>query len=168
VNARLAPALVAMLLATAAALAPDVRAPAAPGERAAPAAGAGKLFFSMSIADERGAVIAEPKLLGVCGVPVEMTLTDPGNLEMPKMSLRLEPALEKDGFYEIAYELEIPGLDAHGKGTFRVRPGEEKATRLAYPGGHLEMQLAAFTVPSAEFQLFLRHGIERPQRPSRT
>jgi len=168
VNARLAPALVAMLLATAAALAPDVRAPAAPGERAAPAAGAGKLFFSMSIADERGAVIAEPKLLGVCGVPVEMTLAAPGNLEVPRLSLRLEPALDADGSYEIAYELAIPSLDAHGKGTVRVRPGEEKSARLEYPGGHLEMQLAAFAVPSDAFELYLLHGIERDAAPIRT
>ena len=166
-NARVAPALVAMLLAAAAAIAPAVPEPEAPGA-AVLAAGGEKLFFSMSIADEQGAVIAEPKLLGLCGVPVEMTLADPGNLEMPKMSLRLESALEADGFYEIAYELAIPGLDAHGKGTFRVRPGEEKATRLTYPGGHLDMQLAAFTVPSAEFQLYLRHGVEKPQRPTRT
>ena len=166
-NRRLAPALVAMLLATAAALAPAPGAPEDPGQAAAREA-PGKLFFSMSIADERGEVLAEPKLLGVCGVPVEMTLSDPGNLDMPRMSLRLEPLLEKDGFYEIAYELAIPGLDAHGKGTVRVRPGEEKSTWVSYPGGQLEMQLAAFNVPSAEFQLYLRHGIERPQRITRT
>ena len=165
-NRRAAPALVAALLALAAVLAPaETRVgPAAD----APAPTDNKLFFSMQIADEQGEVIAEPKLLGVCGVPVEMTLSDPGNLEMPRMSLRLESALEKDGFYEIAYELAVPGLAAHGKGTVRMRPGEEKSTRIEYAGGHLDMQLAAFAVPSAEFQLFLRHGIERPAKPSRT
>lgn len=165
---RATPALIAVLLAVAATLSP---APAP--EPSAPVASSlasmeGKLFFSMQIADEQGEVLAEPQLLGVCGVPVEMTLSDPGNLEMPRMSLRLESALEKDGFYEIAYELAVPGLAAHGKGTVRMRPGEEKSTRIEYAGGHLDMQLAAFAVPSAEFQLFLRHGIERPAKPSRT
>jgi hypothetical protein len=125
------------------------------------------MFFSMSIADAEGDVIAEPKLLGMCGVPVFMTLADPGNLDMPKMSLRLESALASDGSYQIAYELAVPGLAAHGKGTVRMRPGEEKSARLEYPGGHLDVQLAAFAVPSAEFQLFLRHGI-RSEGPSRT
>ncbi|WP_373046783.1 hypothetical protein [Vulgatibacter sp.] len=153
---RAVPAFVAMVLALAAALFPaQSPAPA----QAQPAGPEEKLFFSMQIADEQGDVIAEPKLLGMCGVPVEMTLADPGNLEMPKMSLRLESALESDGSYAIAYELAVPGLAAHGKGTVRVRPGEEKSTRLQYPGGHLDVQLAAFAVPSAEFQLFLRHGI---------
>ena len=100
-------------------------------------------------------------------VPVFMTLADPGNLDMPKMSLRLESALASDGSYQIAYELAVPGLAAHGKGTVRMRPGEEKSARLEYPGGHLDVQLAAFAVPSAEFQLFLRHGI-RSEGPSRT
>jgi hypothetical protein len=165
VNRRVVPALVAAALALAAALAPADEA-AAPASASVPQDG--RLFFSMQIADERGEVLAEPKLLGVCGVPVEMTLTAPGNLEVPRLSLRLEPALEKDGFYEIAYELAIPALDAHGRGTVRVRPGEEKSARLEYPGGHLEMQLAAFAVPSDAFRLYLEHGIAREAPPLRT
>lgn len=161
---RVAPALVALVLALAAALAPA----GAPDAHPAAPADDGALFFSMSIADEHGAVLAEPKLLGVCGVPVEMTLAAPGNLEVPRLSLRLEPALDADGSYEIAYELAIPSLDAHGKGTVRVRPGEEKSARLEYPGGHLEMQLAAFAVPSDAFELYLLHGIERDAAPIRT
>ena len=77
-------------------------------------------------------------------------------------------SLESDGRYAISYELAIPGLAARGRGMLRVFPGEEKSARLQYPGGHLDVQLAAFAVPSAEFQLFLRHGIAGRQQPSRT
>ena len=165
---RAVPALVAMVLALAAAFFP-ASAPA-PAVETPPfaAENAEKLFFSMQIADEQGEVLAEPKLLGMCGVPVEMTLSDPGNLEMPRMSLRLESSLESDGRYAIPYELAIPGLAARGRGMLRVFPGEEKSARLQYPGGHLDVQLAAFAVPSAEFQLFLRHGVAGRQQPSRT
>ncbi len=161
------PSLVAIVLAVGAMLLPDREpAPAAPVVAAAPQHD-GALFFSMSIADEAGEVLAEPKLLGMCGVPVEMTLASPGDVESPRMSLRLDPVLGSDGSYEIDYELAVPGLAAHGRGTVRMRPGEEKLTRVEYPGGHLDVQLAAFAVPSAEFQLFLRHGVG-VEGPSRT
>lgn len=159
---RVAPALVAMVLALAAALVPEERAPEPVAE--APA-WAHKLFFSMQIADERGAVLAEPKLLGMSGVPLEMTLAGPG-LEVPRLNLRLESVLGADGLYSIAYELEVPGLDARGKGTVRMRAGEEMSARVEYPGGHLDMQLATFAVPSDEFRLFLKHGLD--SRPART
>lgn len=165
-NRRAVPALFATVLALAALAAAPAREPAAP-ETPVVSRGAADLFFSMSIADAEGDVIAEPKLLGMCGVPVLMTLSDPGNLDMPKMSLRLESALASDGSYQIAYELAVPGLAAHGRGTVRMRPGEEKSARVEYPGGHLHVQLAAFAVPSAEFQLFLRHGVGN-EGPSRT
>jgi hypothetical protein len=163
---RAVPAFVAIVLAVGALLLPA--AAPAPAVVVAEASEPGDtLFFSMSIADEAGEVLAEPKLLGMCGVPVEMTLASPGDLESPRMSLRLDPVLGSDGSYQIDYELAVPGLAAHGKGTMRMRPGEEKLTRVEYPGGHLDLQLAAFAVPSAEFQLFLRHGIGA-QGPSRT
>ena len=159
---RFAPALVAMVLALAAALTPAEQAPEP--EPAAPA-WANKLFFSMQIADERGAVLAEPKLLGLSGIPLEMTLATPG-LEVPQLNLRLESVLGDDGLYSIAYELEVPGLAARGSGPVRMRAGEEKSARVEYPGGHLDMQLATFAVPSDEFRLFLQHGLDG--RPART
>lgn len=127
-----------------------------------------KLFFALSIADEQGEIVAEPKLLGMCGVPVEMTLVEPGRLELPRLSLLLEPEWQRDGSYEIAFELSIPGRLDKGKGTMRLRPGEEKSTQVAYPGGYFEVQLAAFTVPSPEFQLYLQHGVHSTQQASRT
>lgn len=165
---RVAPALVAALLALAAAAFPGST--ATTGERPAPATdGDRKLFFAMHIADEHGSVLAQPRLLGLSDVPLEMTLAEPGNLGIPRLSLRLEPAPLEDGSFEIAYELEVPRLAAHGTGVVRMRPGEEKWTRVEYPGGHLEVQLAAFAVPSAEFDLYLEHGIRLSrQGPGRT
>jgi len=127
-----------------------------------------KLFFALSIADEQGEIVAEPKLLGMCGVPVEMTLSEPGRLEVPRLSLLLEPEWQRDGSYEIAFELSIPGRLDRGKGSMRLRPGEEKSTQVAYPGGYFEVQLAAFTVPSPEFQLYLQHGARSLHQASRT
>jgi len=160
VNRHAAPALLATLLASAAFVAPPA-APVPGVETAAPHAGE-KLFFAMSIADESGAMVAEPKLLGVCGVPLEMTLAEPGKLSTPRMSLLLEPQFQKDGSYEIAFELSIPGRIDKGKGTMRLFPGEEKSTLVSYPGGHFEVQLAAFTVPSQALDLYLHHGANRP------
>lgn len=159
---RVAPAVVAVLLAIAAALFPPSR------PQSAGAVSAGKLFFAMQIADEQGAVVAQPKLLGMCGVPLEMRLADPDNLASPRMSLRLLPDRQRDGSYEIAFELSVPGRMDKGKGTIQVFPGEEKSTRVDYPGGHFDVQLAAFAVPSAELQLYLEHGVQLHQRPQRT
>lgn len=163
---RFVPALVAGLLAVAAAAFP----PAAPVSGTAFAAPRvqEKLFFAMQIADEQGAVLAEPKLLGLGGVPLEMTLRDAGPLRAPTMSLRLQPATLRDGSYEISFELSVPGRVRNGKGTLRLRPGEEQVATVRYPGGHLEVQLAAFAVPSQEFDLYLEHGITGSQRPART
>ena len=83
---RIAPALVAVLLALAAAVFPAGE-PLAPAPPAQATADDGRVFFAMHIADEHGAVLAEPRLLGLHGVPLEMTLADPGNLEVPRMSL---------------------------------------------------------------------------------
>ncbi|HWV37384.1 MAG TPA: hypothetical protein VN033_02790 [Vulgatibacter sp.] len=158
-NRHAAPALLATLLASAAFIAPA----GAPEPAAATAPRAGeKVFFAMSIADESGATVAEPKLLGVCGVPLEMTLAEPGRLSTPRMSLLLEPQFQEDGSYEIAFELSIPGRIDRGKGTMRLFPGEEKSTLVSYPGGHFEVQLAAFTVPSRALDLYLHHGATRP------
>ena len=171
-NRHAAPALLATLLASAAFFAPP-----APVETAAASPRSGavhggafhggglhggeKLFFAMSIADEKGETVAEPKLLGVCGVPLEMTLAEPSKLSSPRMSLLLEPQSQRDGSYEIAFELSIPGRVDKGKGTLRLFPGEEKSTLVSYPGGHFEVQLAAFTVPSSALQLYLHHGAGR-------
>ncbi len=163
---RIAPALIAVLLATSASVFGS-----SPAETVATQSSRSldeKLFFSMSIADDEGTILAEPKLLGVCGVPVEMTLSEPGKLEMPRMSLVLQPEWQRDGSYEIAFELTIPGRLSKGRGSFRLFPGEEKSTLVSYPGGHFAVQLAAFTVPSQEFDLFLQHGAAKTPQPSRT
>jgi hypothetical protein len=117
------------------------------------------VFFAMQIADEAGTVLAEPKLLGMCGVPLQMTLAEPGFATEPQMSLRLEPEIRRDGSYEVAFELSVPGKVSKHRGSMTFRMGEEASARLSYPGGHLEVQLVAFAVPSPEFDLFLEHGI---------
>jgi hypothetical protein len=134
----------------------------------APAGHHDPLFFSMQIADERGEILAEPKLLGMCGVPLEMRLSDPQDLRKPKMSLRLLPDLQQDGRYEIAFELSVSGRIDKSTGTISVRPGEERSARVDYPGGHIDVQLAAFTVSSPEFELYLQHGMSARVRPART
>lgn len=161
VNRHAAPALLATLLASAAFFAPPAPVEPAATSRSAAVQGGEKLFFAMSIADEKGETVAEPKLLGVCGVPLEMTLAEPGKLSSPRMSLLLEPQSQRDGSYEIAFELSIPGRVDKGKGTMRLFPGEEKSTLVSYPGGHFEVQLAAFAVPSSALQLYLHHGAGR-------
>ncbi|HEY0839821.1 MAG TPA: hypothetical protein VGD74_06520 [Vulgatibacter sp.] len=164
---RAAPALIATLVAAAAFVFPPPDSAQGPAPSASRGQGE-KLFFAMSIADEKGQVVAEPKLLGVCGVPLEMTLAEPGKLRMPKMSLLLEPQWQHDGSYEIAFELSIPGRIDRGKGTMRLFPGEEKSALVSYPGGHFEVQLAAFAVPSDALQLYLHHGAGRKAPQSRT
>ncbi|AKU92916.1 hypothetical protein [Vulgatibacter incomptus] len=167
---RVAPAVAAVLLATAA----FVFGPAEGSARTADQAPLAskrfddKLFLAMSIADEKGTVLAEPKLLGMCGVPLEMNLVEPGALEMPRVSLVLQPEWQRDGSYEIAFELSVPGRIDRGRGTMRLRPGEEKSAQVSYPGGHFDVQLAAFAVPSPEFKLYLEHGARQLIQASRT
>lgn len=163
---RVAPAIAIVLLALAAVAFPSTP---ATGRDAVQVAESGeRLFFAMEIADEQGEVLAQPKLLGMCGVPLEMRLADPQDLRSSKVKLTLLPDLQVDGSYEIAFELTVPGKMDKGTGTISVRPGEERSTRVDYPGGHFDVQLAAFTVPSTEFQLFLEHGISAGRLPRRT
>jgi hypothetical protein len=158
-NRRIAPALFAAALALGAFVAPTPHEgePALAGQMCEPASG-DRLFFAMSIADEAGTVLAEPKLVGMCGVPLEMTLAEPGNLDEPRMSLSLEPRPDDDGSLEIAFQVSVRGRVEAGKGRVRIRPGEERTARVSYPGGTLQIQLAAFQVPSVELDLYLRNG----------
>lgn len=163
---RVVPAVAIVVLAIAAVFAPV--SPSAERPSAEVVESGERLFFAMEIADEQGEILAQPKLLGMCGVPLEMRLADPLDLRSPKMKLTLLPDLQVDGSYEIAFELSVPGRIDKGTGTISVRPGEERSTRVDYPGGHFEVQLAAFTVPSTEFQLFLQHGVSTGRLPRRT
>lgn len=137
------------------------------GQMCEPATG-DRLFFAMSIADDAGTVLAEPKLLGMCGVPLDMTLAEPGRLDDPRMSLHLEPQARKDGGLDVSFEVSVRGRVASGKGQLTVRPGEERTAHVTYPGGKLEIQLAAFQVPSAELDLYLQHGAALRGGPGRT
>lgn len=127
----------------------------------------GRVFFAMQIEDEEGDVLAEPKLLGMCGVPLGMTLSDPAADE-PRMSLLLDPRGSSDGGYDVAFDLSVPGKVKNGKGSVHVKPGEERSARVSYPGGHLKVQLAAFAVPSVELELYLKNGAAALPAPGRT
>ncbi len=166
---RTVPSLLASLVAVGALLAPVPDGGELPllGQMCVPASG-DRVFFAMSIADEAGTVLAEPMLLGMCGVPLEMTLAEPGHLEDPRMSLVLEPQPRRDGSLDVAFEVSVRGRVDAGKGKVRVRPGEERSTRVTYPGGSLKIQLAAFQVPSPELQLYLEHGRALRHGPGRT
>lgn len=165
---RIAPAAAAVLLAILALVFPSGTASKLAVVEADKADSQDRLFFAMEIADEQGEILAQPKLMGMCGVPLEMRLADPLDLHSPKMSLTLLPDLQRDGSYEIAFELSVPGRMDKGTGTISVRPGEEKSARVDYPGGHFDVQLAAFAVPSTEFHLFLQHGVSAGRSPRRT
>src|SRR5690606_15388708 len=65
------------------------------------------LFFAMQIADESGAILAEPKLLGLPGVPLQMKLWQPGGTRQSRMDLWLEPAANDDGSYAVSFELSV-------------------------------------------------------------
>lgn len=162
---RTLPALIAALLASGAA----VHAPAGGGSRggATSVQAEDAVFFSMQIADEGGVVLAEPMLLGRSGLPLQMELVDPGAAREPQMSLRLQPASRSDGSFDIDFELSVQGRLDRGRGSLVLRSGEEKSARLHYPGGHLDLLLAAFAVPSVEFDLFMEHGRQRQQRTRR-
>jgi hypothetical protein len=166
---RIVPSLLASLVAVGALLspAPDGGAPAPVRLTCEPESG-DRLVFAMSIADEAGTVLAEPMLVGMCGVPLEMTLAEPGHLEDPRMSLLLEPQPRDDGRLDIAFEVSVRGRVDAGRGRLQVRPGEERTAHVTYPGGRLEIQLAAFQVPSVELDLYLEHGRARRYGPGRT
>lgn len=161
-NRRLIPGLLVLALA-ALALALPARPAGSPGSGE-------MLFFAMSIADERGAVLATPKLLGPDDGPVEMTMdmppAEPGSVDEPRMSLWMQPERVQDGSYEICFEISMPGRVKKGKGKLKLRSGEEKKARVRYPGGHLDVQLAAFSVRSPEFRLYMQHaaGLAGPNR----
>lgn len=159
------PALFTVLLAVGALFVAAPKAPTAPGE--GPLA-ENALFFSMQIADESGAILAEPKLLGMLGVPLQMSLVEPGQNLQSRMDLRLEPEANRDGSYAVSFELSVPGKVSRGRGSMTLRSGEEQSASVDYPGGRIELQLVAFSVPSAELDLFLRHGSRLQERARHT
>lgn len=126
------------------------------------------LFFAMQIADESGAILAEPKLLGIPGVPLQMSLVQPGENLQSRMDLLLEPEANQDGSYAVSFELSVPGKVTKGRGSMTLRAGEERSASVDYPGGRIDLQLVAFAVPSAEFDLYLRHGIRQLDRTRHT
>lgn len=162
---RAIPALMSALLAVGALLG---AAPAPTDARQSPQPLEETLFFAMQIADESGAILAEPKLLGIPGVPLQMSLHHPGEDLAERMSLLLEPEAQSDGSFAVSFELSVPGKISKGKGSMTLRSGQEQSASVDYPGGRIDLQLVAFTVPSAEFDLYLRHGIRLLERARHT
>jgi hypothetical protein len=149
---RITPGLLVLLLALSAMAVPD--------RSGVPGAAGDPLYFDMSIADESGAVLATPRLVGLEGKSLQMTLAK------PSMSLEMSPELVKDGSYEICFEISMPGRVEKGRGRLKLRSGEEKRTRVSYPGGHLDVRLAAFNTQSPEFKLLMQYGAAQHPTPS--
>lgn len=162
---RTIPALLSALIAVGSLLGASPPAADAQQDAAAPEEA---LFFAMQIADESGAILAEPKLLGLPGVPLQMKLWQPGGTRQSRMDLWLEPAANDDGSYAVSFELSVPGKVTRGRGSMTLRSGEERSASVDYPGGRIDLQLVAFAVPSVEFDLYLKHGIRMLERSRHT
>lgn len=120
----------------------------------APTASHEKLFFAMQI-EERGTVVARPKLVGEAGRPLSMRLVAPDWPERSGLSLKLQPEREGDG-YRVKIGLLLPDRDSPAIGELSLLHGEERRLLLSEADRPIRVKLMVMRVDSPEFEAYMQ------------
>jgi hypothetical protein len=123
-----------------------------------------KLFFAMQI-EERGRVIARPKLVGETGRALSMRLVDPRRPERTRLALRLQPERAGDG-YKVQIGLSMPDRADSPQGELSLLHGEERRLVLSEADRPINVRLMLMRVDSPEFDAYMQ--IARRNRARRT
>lgn len=112
-----------------------------------------KLFFALQIED-RGLVLARPKLLGEVGRPVTMKLVDAGDPEHTRLSLQLEP--KRIGkTYQVQIGMELAGRTEPLGGELQLHHGEERQVLLTGAQRRVLVRMLVMRVDSPEFEAYM-------------
>ncbi len=113
---------------------------------------AGQLV-SLALTDERGEVVARPRLICPVGKKAELFLHDPLDPQDVKIAFRVAATREPSGDISLDYTLWVPEKAIATSGKLSLTPGVEHAVQVG--GGTLVATWMALPVPSAAFDAFL-------------
>jgi hypothetical protein len=122
---------------------------------------AGQLV-ALQLVDDRGEVVARPRLICPVGRRAELVLHDPLDPREVKVAFRVEATREPSGDIALDYSLWVPERSISTSGTLSLTPGVEQAVSLGE--GTLVATWFAVPVPSAAFDAFLEAEQARRQQ----
>ena len=121
---------------------------------------AGQLV-ALQLTDERGAVVARPRLICPVGKKAELVLHDPLDPDDVRLAFRVAATREPSGDISLDWSLWMPERAVATSGKLSLTPGVEHAVPVAE--GTLVATWLAVPVPSAAFDAFIE--AEQARRP---
>lgn len=132
--------------------------------RAAREIGSAGQLVALQLTDERGEVVARPRLICPVGKKAEVVLHDPLDPQDVRLAFRVAATREPSGDISLAWSLWVPERAVATSGTLSLTPGVEQAVPVG--DGTLLATWFAVPVPSAAFDAFLE--AEQARRPGVT
>ena len=132
--------------------------------RAAREIGSAGQLVALQLTDERGEVVARPRLICPVGKRAELVLHDPLDPQDVRLAFRVAATREPSGDIELAWSLWVPERAVATSGKISLTPGVEHAVPVGE--GALLATWFAVPVPSAAFDAFLE--AEQARRPGAT
>ena len=121
---------------------------------------AGQLV-ALELTDEKGEVVARPRLICPVGKKAELVLHDPLDPADVRLAFRVAATREPSGDIALDWSLWVPDRAISRSGKLSLSPGVEHAVALGESG--LVVTWLAVPVPSAAFDAFLE--AEQARRP---
>jgi len=124
---------------------------------------AGQLV-ALELTDEKGSVLARPRLICPVGKKAELVLHDPLDPADVRLAFRVAATREPSGEISLDWSLWVPERAVAASGKLSLAPGVEQAVPVAE--GTLIATWIAVPVPSAAFDAFIE--AEQARRPGPT
>jgi hypothetical protein len=132
--------------------------------RAAREIGSAGQLVALQLTDERGDVVARPRLICPVGKKAELVLHDPLDPQDVRLAFRVTANREPSGDISLAWSLWMPERAVATSGKLSLTPGVEQAVPVG--DGALLATWFAVPVPSAAFDAYLE--AEQARRPGAT
>jgi hypothetical protein len=110
-------------------------------------------LVALELTDERGEVVARPRLICPTGQRAELVLHDPLDPEDVRLAFRVAASREPSGEVALDWTLWVPERAVAESGTVSLTPGVEQA--VAVGDGTLVATWLSVPVPSAAFDAYL-------------
>lgn len=129
--------------------------------RVAREVGSAGQLVALQLTDERGEVVARPRLICPVGKRAELVLHDPLDPEDVRLAFRVSASREPSGDIALDWSIWVPERAVATSGKVSLTPGVEHAVPVG--DGTLVATWFAVPVPSAAFDAFLE--AEQSRRP---
>jgi hypothetical protein len=123
---------------------------------------AGQLV-ALQLVDDRGEVVARPRIICPVGKPAQLLLHDPLDPDDVRLAFRVAATREASGEVALDWALWMPERAVAASGKLSLTPGVEQAVTITQDQGALVATWLAVPVPSAAFDAFLES--EQARRP---